>query len=107
MRDVWIYSWDRDSAGQIGTALAELGFGPRHLSADDELVPSGRDGAAVRPPALAVVVSGPGEPVGEDLVGRLRATAPLQDVPVLLAVEPEHLRACRDSSEAHELLVAP
>jgi DNA-binding response OmpR family regulator len=107
MRDVWIYSRDRESAGEIGTALAELGFGPRHLSADDELVPSGRDGATTRPPALAVVVGGRGDDAVGDLVGRLRSAPPLRDVPVLLALEPEQLRGCADAAEAHELLVKP
>jgi DNA-binding response OmpR family regulator len=107
MRDVWIYAHDRESAGEVGGALAELGFGPRHVAAGDDLVPSGRDGGRVRPPALAMVVTAPGRPVPDDLVGRLRATEPLQHVPLLFAVDPEHLRACRDTVRAHELLVKP
>jgi DNA-binding response OmpR family regulator len=107
MRDAWIYSRSREHAGEISAALAELGFGPRHVSTDQEIVPSGRDGATVRRPALAVVVVARGEPLTSELLGRLRSTDELCDVPLLLAVEPEHVRSLQRAGIAHELLVKP
>jgi DNA-binding response OmpR family regulator len=104
MRDVWLYAARREAASELGSALAELGFTPRYLGGGEPLVPSG---SPPRKPALAVVVTGPGEPPQSELVGRIATAEELEDVGLLLALEPEHLNAYGDLSAAHELLVRP
>ena len=107
MRDAWIYSSTRDASADLARSLAELGFSPRQVGRNGTLVPSGDDGATVRMPALAVVVAGAGEPAPNELWAELRGLDELADVPIVLALEPEHLMTVADLAAAHELLVAP
>ena len=107
MRDAWIYGNDRGSTNQLARSLAELGFSPRHVGRNGALVPRGDDGAAVRMPALALVVASVGEPPPNDLWSELLQLEELADVPLVLAIEPEHLRSMTDVASAHELLVSP
>jgi DNA-binding response OmpR family regulator len=106
MQDAWIYTASRETAADLARLLAELGFSPRSLGRSDDLVPSSENGS-VRAPALAVVVAGPGEPPPNDLCAALREREELADVPLLLALEPEHLASCSELESAHELLVRP
>jgi DNA-binding response OmpR family regulator len=107
MRDVWVYAANRASAGEISSALAELGFSPRYAGTGEPIVPVARDGAALGRPSLAVVVCGPGELPDGDLVGRLSAARELDDVGLLLAVPADHLGSCAGLTLADELLVGP
>jgi DNA-binding response OmpR family regulator len=107
MRDAWIYATDRTAGGELARSLAELGFSPRHVGRNGALVPSGDDGSAVRMPALAVIVAGPGEAAPNDLWTNVRALDELSDVPLVLALEPEHLTTISELAAAHELLVTP
>jgi len=112
MSHAWVYARAREAASEMGSALAELGFSPRYVDGIDDggngdLVPSGRDGAELQRPSLAVVVSASGEPAPSELLGRLRQADQLQDVGVLLAVEAEHLSATGELGLADELLVRP
>src|SRR5258707_1090789 len=112
MSHAWVYARAREAASEMGSALAELGFSPRYVDGIDsggqgDLVPSGRDGAELQRPSLAVVVRAGGEPAPSELLGRLRQADQLQDVGVLLAVETEHLSATGELGLADELLVKP
>jgi DNA-binding response OmpR family regulator len=107
MRDAWIYADNRDATAELARSLAELGFSPRHVGRNGSLVPTGEDGASVRMPALALVVAASGEPAPNDVWAELRGLEELADVPLLLALEPEHLTSISDLAAAHELLVAP
>jgi two-component system alkaline phosphatase synthesis response regulator PhoP len=108
MQDAWIYATSRTNAVDLGHLLAELGFSPRYVvGTGGSLVPERTNGAAVREPALAVVVAGPGEPVPEGLCAELRESEELREVPLLVALEPEHLLASEGLASAHELLVPP
>jgi two-component system, OmpR family, alkaline phosphatase synthesis response regulator PhoP len=107
MRDAWIYANDREATSELARSLAELGFSPRHVGRNGALVPSGEDGASVRMPALALIVATTGEPPPNDLWNELRELEELSDVPLVLALEPEHLGSIADVTSAHELLVTP
>jgi DNA-binding response OmpR family regulator len=107
MADAWIYGGDRDLAGELARALAELGFSPRRVSANGSLLPAGDDGPDPRRPDLVVVAAGAREPSPEAVIGRLRDHADLGDVALVAAVDPEHLACARALGPAQELLVRP
>jgi DNA-binding response OmpR family regulator len=108
MGDAWLYANSREAASDLGWALAELGYSPRHLDPRRELMPAGLTGGS-RPPELAVVVAAPGEhPQAQlELLDRLRCGPELREAPVLLAVDPEHLVAAPELACSYELLVKP
>jgi DNA-binding response OmpR family regulator len=109
MGDAWLYANRRDAAWEVGWALAELGYSPRYLDLRDEQAqPAGASGAS-RPPELAVVVATRGEEphLQLELLDRLRSASELQEAPVLLALDPEHLASAAELAPAHELLVKP
>jgi DNA-binding response OmpR family regulator len=84
----------------MAAQVAELGFTPRLVpSSNGGLLPSEADGAAARPPDLAVVI---GE---EDLCDRLREADAFTDVPIVLSIRPEELNGRVPLAE--ELLVSP
>ena len=84
----------------MAAQVAELGYTPRLVSSSNGgLLPSEADGAAARPPELAVVI---GE---EGLCERLRDEDAFTDVPILLSVKPEELNGRVPLAE--ELLIAP
>jgi DNA-binding response OmpR family regulator len=99
MRDAWLYASKKDNVREIGSALAELGYSPRHVDA------TGRGSG--RAPELAVVVATKGEELHVQLLDRLRVDEDLVDVPLLLAVEQPHLPTARGLALADELLVLP
>ena len=105
MSDAWIYALDPAHMTEPARLLAELGFTPRRLAVNGSLRPAGDDGAADRPPALALVVGGARECL--QVCARLRDQQALAELPVVLAVEPEHLSADPALLDAHELLVTP
>jgi DNA-binding response OmpR family regulator len=106
MSDAWVYAEDGERAGELCRALAELGFSPRRVTANGSLVPSG-DGASLRRPALMLVVAAAGEPCPVELVERLGSHEELGDVPVVAAVDAEHLADVGALGHAQELLVRP
>lgn len=99
MADAWIYSQEPERGTQMAAQVAELGFTPRMVEANGDLRPSDADGAAKRPPDLAVVIG------DEELCGRIRDNAVFADVPILLSVRPEDLGARVPLTE--ELLISP
>lgn len=106
MSDVWVYAKDGELASELCRGLAELGFSPRRVSANGSLLPSG-DGASVRRPAVMVVAAAAGEPCPTELIERIRTHDELGDVPVVAAVDAEHLPEARLLGQAQELLVRP
>jgi DNA-binding response OmpR family regulator len=106
MSDAWVYAKDGELATGLCRELAELGFSPRRVSANGSLLPSG-GGASVRRPALMLVAAAAGEPCPTELVDRLGRHEELGDVPVIAAVNPEHLPEARSFGHARELLVLP
>jgi DNA-binding response OmpR family regulator len=96
--EAWIYSKGA-ATDQLARLLAELGFSPRRVTPGD--------GVTARPPTLAVVVAGREDPAPNALCAELRSRAELANVPLLLALEPEHLRWASDLVDVDELLVPP
>jgi DNA-binding response OmpR family regulator len=107
MRDVWIYAASRQQAGAMSAALGELGFSARYLGPAYSAVPAARDGAVLGRPLLAVVVLGPDDAPGRDLVDRLHACEHLSDVGLLLAVPAAQLHGCAALTAVDELIVEP
>lgn len=99
MADVWIFSREAGRGSQMASQVAELGFTPRLIEANGVLRPDDSDGAARRPPEIAVVIG------DEDLCGMLRDDITLADVPILLSVRPEDLNGEVPLTE--ELLISP
>ena len=106
MHDVWVYAQSKATVADLSTALAELGFAPHYLGTGQPLMPSWQDGPSRRP-SLAAVVAGPGEPLPSELFDRISDAEELDDVGLLLVVEPEHLRSYPGLATAYELLVRP
>ncbi len=106
MHDVWVYAQSKATIADLSDALAELGFAPHYLGAGEPLMPTGQDGPPRRP-SLAAVVAGPGESLPSELFNRISAAEELDDVGLLLVVEPEHLRSYPGLATAYELLVRP
>src|SRR4051812_432862 len=107
MRDVWVYATSRERAGAVRADLAELGYSARYLGDGYPLFPPASDGSALGRPLLAVVVFGPEEPPGYDLVDRLHGSDQLSGVGLLLVVPPDQLAECAGLALADELIVEP
>jgi len=107
MAEAWIYTGDRDLASELSRGLAELGFSPRQVNANGSLLPDGDDGPGARRPDLVVVAAGAQEPSPDAVVGRLADHPDLSEVPLVAAVDPEHLGCARALGGAQELLVRP
>jgi DNA-binding response OmpR family regulator len=105
--DAWIYTRDRELAGELARGLAELGFSPRQVSANGTLLPGDDDGPAARRPDLVIVAAGAEEPSPDELLGRLSEHEDLCEVPLVAAVDPQHLSSALALGEAQELLVRP
>jgi DNA-binding response OmpR family regulator len=99
LADVWIYSPKAGRGSEMAAHVAELGFTPRLVEANGSLRPSDADGAANRPPDVAVVIG------DEGVCGRLREDASFADVPILLTVSAEDLDGRVPLTE--ELLISP
>jgi DNA-binding response OmpR family regulator len=107
MHDVWVYAQNKATIADISVALAELGFAPHYLGNGKSLVPVAPEGSTIRRPSLAAVVAGPGEMLPSELFDRISDAEELDDVGLLLVVEPEHLRSYPGLATAYELLVRP
>ena len=107
MRDVWVYAQSRASVDDVSFALAELGFAPHYLGTGEPPVPADLEGSPRRRPSLAAVVAGPGESLPTGLFDRISAAEELDEVGLLLVVEPEHLQSYPGLATAYELLVRP
>jgi hypothetical protein len=107
MHDVWVYAQSRASVDDVSFALAELGFAPHYVGTGESPVLAVPAGSALRRPSLAAVVAGPGEPLPNELFDRINSTEELDDVGVLLVVEPEHLQSYPRLATGYELLVRP
>lgn len=107
MSDAWIYTEDRELAGELARALAELGFSPRRVSASDSLLPSPDDPARARRPALLLIAAGAGEPAPCELIERLSEHQELGAVPRIAALDERHLPGVRHLEDVDELLVRP
>jgi DNA-binding response OmpR family regulator len=99
MRDAWLYASTKDTTREIGSALAELGYSPRHVA--------GTGRGSGRAPELAVVVATEGEELHVQLLNRLRNDEELVNVPLLLAVQGPHLPTAEGLALADELIVRP
>ena len=107
MRDVWVYAQSRETADDLASALAELGFAPHYVGTGESPLPAPRDGTPLRRPSLAAIVAGPGQPIPSALFDRLSSAEELDDVGVLLIVELEHLESYPGLTSEAELLVRP
>jgi DNA-binding response OmpR family regulator len=107
VRDVWVYAGGKERAAAVRAALSELGYGARYLGPGHALLPAPGDGISLGRPLLIVVVLGPGEAPGHDLVDRLHASEELSDVGLLLVAPPEQLGRCSGLAAADELMVEP
>src|SRR5439155_19781643 len=58
-------------------------------------------------PGIVIVTAAPGEEIPTRLCSRLREDDGLSSVPLLLAVDEEHLRTRDDLTIGHELIVRP
>jgi two-component system, OmpR family, alkaline phosphatase synthesis response regulator PhoP len=105
--DAWIYTKDRELAGELSRVLAELGFSPRRVSADDSLLPAADDPARARQPALLFVGAGADEPTPDKLIERLSEHQELGAVPRVAALDQKHLADAGRLDGVHELLVRP
>jgi DNA-binding response OmpR family regulator len=99
LADVWIFTRESNRGSQMASQVAELGFTPRLIEPNGSLRPNDADGAARRPPDIAVVVG------DDELCEMLREDLTLADVPILLAVRPEDLGGEVPLTE--ELLISP
>jgi nitrate/nitrite transport system substrate-binding protein len=106
MQDAWIYASTKSAGSTLAGSLAELGFTPRSFARTDALHPDA-DARTVRAPALIVVAAGRGEPGPDDVCVALRKREELADVPLVVAIEPEHLDASEHIVDVNELLVRP
>ncbi|MGP0048162.1 MAG: winged helix-turn-helix domain-containing protein [Solirubrobacteraceae bacterium] len=105
MIDAWIVAQDPDLASETAAVVTQLGLTPRRTSSNANGQPRADDGGAERPPAVLIVVAAPGEPVPAHLCAQLREDERLAAVPVVLAVDEQHLLA--DVTIADELIVRP
>jgi two-component system alkaline phosphatase synthesis response regulator PhoP len=105
--DAWIYTEDRELAGELSRALAELGFSPRRVSANDSLMPAPEGPLRARRPALLFVAAGADEPSPDGLIQRLSEHQELGAVPRVAALAEKHLADSRCLEDADELLVLP
>lgn len=107
MIDAWILGADQVLTGETAAAVAQLGFTPRRAASNGSGRPMADDGGAERLPGVVIVVAAPGEPLPAHVCAQLREDEGLSAVPVVLAVDEQHLHARPDVSLADELIVRP
>ncbi|MGI8410971.1 MAG: winged helix-turn-helix domain-containing protein [Solirubrobacteraceae bacterium] len=107
MLDAWILAADQQLAGETAAAVAQLGFTPRRAATNGGGRPTPEDGGAQRLPGVVIVVAAFGEPLPAGVCAQLRQDEGLCEVPVVLAVDEQHLLAGLDMSLADELIVRP
>jgi DNA-binding response OmpR family regulator len=106
MRDVWLYARQKEDTHGVAAALVEFGYRPRYVAEVGRMVPFG-DGADRRPPELAIVVTASGDPIPLGLLRQLSSSSEFNELPVLVALDPEHLRSTPEVALSHEFLVKP
>lgn len=108
MTEAWIYATDPEEADESARLLAELGFSPRRVTVNGSLRPSAEDGGAERRPTLMLLLAGGGTgPAVGDLCQRLQDDVELSEVPRVVALDTDDLRAGAGVAEGHELIVRP
>ncbi|MGI8902555.1 MAG: winged helix-turn-helix domain-containing protein [Solirubrobacteraceae bacterium] len=107
MLDAWILATDHELAGETASAVVELGFTPRRAISNGAGRPQAQDGGAQRLPEVVIVVAARNEPVPAQVCARLGEDEGLAAVPLVLAVDEQHLHVRSEVSIAHELIVRP
>ncbi len=105
--DAWIFCDDEIQAADTAREVAELGFRPLRIVPNGTLIPSSPDGSTARAPAIAIVVGSGADPLPVELCTRLRADDGYCDVPIVLAIDAEHMADVAPLIEIDELLVRP
>ena len=107
MSDAWIFCADEVQAAESAREVAELGYRPLRIVPNGKLVPESADGSTARAPAVALVVGSDTDPVPTAICAALRADDAYADVPVVLAIDAEHMDDAAPLIEIDELLVRP
>ena len=107
MLDAWILAADPELASETASAVAELGFTPRRAVSNGHGRPTVQDGGASRQPGVVLVIATPGEPIPTNVCEQLAEDEGMAAVPVVLAVDEEHLHDRLDVSGTEELIVRP
>lgn len=107
MIDAWILASDQDLASETASAVAEFGFTPRRAASNGGGRLQVEDGGTQRQPGVVIVIAAPGEPVPSQMCEQLLEEEGLASVPLVLAVDQDHLLAQVNSLTAHELIVRP
>jgi DNA-binding response OmpR family regulator len=105
--DAWILACDPELASEVASAVTEVGYTPRRASTNGTGRPTVEDGGANRQPGVVLVVATPGEPVPTAVCEQVLEHEGLATVPVMLALDEEHLIERPDVSGVHELIVRP
>lgn len=106
MQDAWIFTSTKPAGSALAGSLAGLGFAPRMFARVDARAAATETGT-IRAPALIVIAAGSGESAPADVCAALREREELAEVPLIVAVDPEHLDESAHLVDAHELLVRP
>ncbi|MEJ7891062.1 MAG: response regulator transcription factor [Solirubrobacteraceae bacterium] len=101
MSDAWIIGNDESSVSEAARAVAELGFRPLRVHANGTLAVDQGTGGSRGAPAIAIVID------CLDSLSILRGTADLQEVPVVLSLDPDEIGEAGSAIDVDELLVRP
>ena len=106
MREAWIYG-DGPLAPEVARLVAELGFGPRRITAG-ALRPVPGGSASCFPALVLLLVGAPGGgPAPDVLLRGLRADVDLCDVPLVVAVDTARAGSWCSALDADEIIMAP
>jgi DNA-binding response OmpR family regulator len=105
--DAWIFCDDELEAAEAAREVAELGFRPLRIVPNGSIVPSSPDGSTARIPAVAIVIGCGATPLPVAVCTRLRADDAYSDIPVVLAIDADHMNDVAPLIEIDELLVRP
>jgi len=106
MTDVWILARDTALAAETASTIASLGLTPRRAAMNGNGRPHLADGGAERPAEIMIVIATPGEPIPSD-VCKSWHQAEGGNVPLVLAVDADHLNGRTQIDDADELIVRP
>jgi two-component system, OmpR family, alkaline phosphatase synthesis response regulator PhoP len=107
MIDAWILANDQALGGEMASMLVALGFTPRRAASNGAGRPKPSDGGAERTPQVMIVVAGPDEPLPAEMCAQIGSDESLATVPLVLALDEQHLGSAGEVPVAHELLVRP
>ncbi len=105
--DAWIFCDDEMEAAEAAREVSELGFRPLRIVPNGQLVPSSPDGSTARVPAVAIVLGSGADPLPVGICTRLRNDDAYSDIPVVLAIDADHMGDVASLIEIDELLVRP